>query len=205
MRDRVIANLRNVDESLAKRVADGLGMNALPDASTPAKAPIDMELSPALRIIGKYPETLKGRAVGVLVADGSDDKLVHSLIAEIKKEGADAKIVAPKIKVTLADGSSLTADAQLAGAPSVIFDAVALVLSDKGCKMLLNDSAAKDFVSNAFVHLKAIGYTPQAKPLLDKVGVEPDAGVVELGKPSAFLKPAVTRQWDREPSVRMLA
>ena len=205
VRDRVIANLRNVDESLAKRVGDGLGMDTLPDASKPAKAPIDMELSPALRIIGKYPETLQGRAVGVLVADGSDGMLIQSLVAAIKKEGADAKIVAPKIKVTLADGSSLTADAQLAGAPSVIFDAVAMVLSDKGCKMLLNESAAKDFVSNAFVHLKAIGYTAAAKPLLDKVGVEPDAGVVELGEPAAFLKPAVTRQWDREPSVRMLA
>ncbi len=205
VRDRVIANLRNVDESLAKRVGDGLGMDTLPDASTPARTPIDMELSPALRIIGKYPETLKGRAVGVLVADGSDGELITSLLAGIKKEGADAKIVAPKIKVTLADGSSLTADAQLAGAPSVIFDAVAIVLSDKGCKTLLNDSAAKDFVSNAFVHLKAIGYTAAAKPLLEKVGVEPDAGIVELGKPAAFLKPATTRQWDREPSVRMLA
>ena len=205
VRDRVIANLRNADETLAKRVADGLGMDTLPQASTPGKPPIDMELSPALRIIGKYPETLKGRAVGVLVADGSDGDLIKALIAGVEKAGADAKVVAPKIKVTLADGSSLVADAQLAGAPSVIFDAVAIVLSDAGCKMLLKDSAAKDFVSNAFVHLKAIGYTPQAKPLLDKVGVEPDAGIVELGEVKAFLKPAVTRQWDREPSVRMLA
>ncbi len=205
VRDRVLANLRNVDESLAKRIADGLGLKTLPDASTPARPPIDMELSPALRIIGKYPETLKGRAVGILVADGSDGALVQGLLAAVEAAGADAKIVAPKLNVTLADGSSLVADAQLAGAPSVIFDAVAIVLSETGCKLLLNDSAAKDFVSNAFVHLKAIGYTPAAKPLLDKVGVEPDAGVVEFGKPIAFLKPAVTRQWDREPSIRMLA
>ena len=205
VRLKVIANLRNVDDSLAKRVADGLGMDTLPDASPAAKPPIDMELSPALRIVGKYPETLKGRAVGVLVADGSDGELIRSLVAGIEAAGADAKIVAPKIKVTLKDGSSLTADAQLAGAPSVIFDAVALVLSEEGCKTLVKEAAAKDFVSNAFVHLKAIGYTAAAKPLLDKVGVEPDAGIVQLGEVSAFLKPAVTRQWDREPSVRMLA
>ena len=205
VRLKVIANLRNVDESLAKRVADGLGMDTLPDASPAAKPPIDIELSPALRIIGKYPETLKGRAVGLLVADGSDGELVKRLVAEIEAAGADAKIVAPKIKVTLKDGSSLTADAQLAGAPSVIFDAVALVLSEAGCKTLMKEAAAKDFVSNAFVHLKAIGYTAAAKPLLDKVGVEADAGIVQLGEVSAFLKPAVTRQWDREPNVRMLA
>ena len=205
VRLRVIANLRNVDETLAKRVADGLGMDRLPDASKPAKAPIDMDLSPALRIIGKYPDTLKGRAVGVVVADGSDGTLLKVLTAGIKKAGADVKIVAPKLNVTLADGSALVADAQLAGAPSVIFDAVAMVLSDAGCKMLVKDAAAKDFVSDAFAHLKAIGYTPAAKPLLDKVGIEPDAGIIELGDPAAFLKPAATRQWDREPKVRMLA
>ena len=205
VRSRVLANLRNVDEDLAARVAEGLGIETLPEASTPAKPPIDMELSPALRIVGKYPETLEGRAVGILVADGSDGELIDQMVEAVEAAGADAKIIAPKIMVTLADGSSLTADGQLAGSPSVIFDAVALVLSDQGCKTLIKDSAAKDFVSNAFVHLKAIGYTPEAKPLLDKVGVEADAGIVELGDAQAFLKPAVTRQWDREPSVRMLA
>ena len=205
VRLRVIANLRNVDETLAKRVADGLGTDKLPEASTPARPPIDMELSPALRIIGKYPETLQGRMIGVLVADGSDEAVIKAVKAEAEKAGAEVKIVAPKINVTVKNGTALVADAQLAGAPSVIFDAVAIVLSDAGCKMLIKDSAARDFVSNAFVHLKAIAYTPQAKPLLDKVGVEADAGVVELGDPAAFIKPAVTRQWDREPNVRMLA
>ena len=68
---RVLANLQNVDEDLATRVADGLNME-LPPPSAPAAEPIDMEPSPALRIVGKYPETLKGRAVGILVTDGAD-------------------------------------------------------------------------------------------------------------------------------------
>ncbi len=205
VRLRVIANLRNVDETLAKRIADGLGLKTLPEASKPAKPPIDMALSPALRIVGKYPESLKGRAIGILVADGSDEAVIKAVKAAAEKAGAQVKIVAPKINVTLKGGAPLSADAQLAGAPSVIFDAVAIVLSDEGCQMLVKESAAKDFVSDAFVHLKAIGYTPEAKPLLDKVGVEADAGIVELGGATAFLKPAITRQWDREPSVRMLA
>ena len=33
-----------------------------------------------------------------------------------------------------------------------------------------------------------------------------DAGVVDLaGGPAGFLEPARTRQWDREPKVRILA
>jgi catalase len=122
-------------------------------------------------------------------------------------DGASVKIVAPKIGgVKLKGGKTLAVDGQLAGTPSVLFDAVALVLSEDGCAALLKESAAVDFVSNAFVHLKAIGFTPEAQPLLDKANVVPDGGVVELdGDAAAFITPAATRQWDREPGVRDLA
>jgi catalase len=59
-------------------------------------------------------------------------------------------------------------------------DAIALVLSKKGCEMLLNEAAAIQFVMDAFGHLKAIGATEAAKPLLEKAGVESDEGVVPL-------------------------
>ena len=206
VRSRAMSNLANVDETLAQRVADGLGM-PLPKASSAAVAATDMDLSPALRIVGKYPETLKGRAVGILVSDGADGAVVAALKAAVEGEGGTVKIVAPKIGgVTLKDGKTLKADGQLAGTPSVIFDAVAIILSEAGCGKLLKEGAAIDFVKHAFGHLKAIGYSTEAKPLLDKAGVEPDAGIVALGKATgAFLAPARTRQWAREPGVRTLA
>jgi catalase len=206
VRARVLGNLRNVDEGLAERVADGLNV-PLPAATKPAAAPQDMAPSPALRIVGKYPETLKGRAVGILVTDGADGAVVEKVRAAAEAEGATVKIVAPKVGgVTLKGGKKLKADGQLAGMPSVIFDAVALVLSADGCAQLLRESAAVDFVSNAFVHLKAIGHTAEAQKLLDRAGVEPDEGIVDLSAgAAAFLEPARTRQWEREPKVRMLA
>jgi len=206
VRVRILANLGNVDEGLAARVAAGLNM-PLPKKSEPAAEPIDMDLSPLLRIVGKYPPTLKGRAVGILVTDGADGAVVAALKKAVEGAGGTVKIVAPKIGgVTLKDGKLLKADGQLAGTPSVIFDAVALVFSKEGCTMLMNEGAATDFAKHAFGHLKAIGFTPEAKPLLDKAGVEPDAGVIALtGKAEAFLAPAATRQWDREPKVRILA
>jgi catalase len=117
------------------------------------------------------------------------------------------KIVAPKIGgVMLKGGKTLKADGQLAGSPSVIFDAVALVLSGKGCEMLINEAAAVDFVRDAFGHLKAIGFTPEAQPLLDTAGVVTDAGVISLsGAVDGFIGEAQTRQWEREPNLRMLA
>jgi len=206
VRTRILANLGNVDEGLAARVAAGLNM-PLPKKSEPAAEPIDMDLSPLLRIVGKYPPTLKGRAVGILVTDGADGAIVAAVKKAVESAGGTVKIVAPKIGgVTLKDGKLLKADGQLAGTPSVIFDAVALVLSKEGCAMLLKEGAATDFAKHAFGHLKAIGFTPEAKPLLDKAGVEPDAGVVALtAKVEAFIAPASTRQWDREPKVRILA
>ena len=206
VRERVLSNLRNVDETLAQRVADGLNL-PLPTASDPAVASIDLDASPALRIVGKYPDTLEGRKVAILVADGSDGAVVEAVRKAVEGDGGSVFIVAPKIGgAKLKDGSTLAVDGQLAGSPSVLFDAVAIVLSDDGCAMLMKEGAAVDFAKDAFGHLKAIGHTPQAQPLLDKAGVEPDDGVVDVaGDLQGFLEPARTRQWAREPKVRMLA
>lgn len=206
VRNRVMANLVNVDESLAQRVADGLAM-PLPKGSKPATAPTDMEPSLALRIVGKYPEILKGRTVGILVSEGADGAMIASVKAAVEGDGGAVKIVAPKIGgVKLKDGKILKADGQLAGTPSVLFDAIAIIISEAGCAALLKEGAAIDFAKDAFGHLKAIGYSAEAKPLLDKAGVEPDEGIIALDKESkAFLAPARTRQWARESKVRMLA
>jgi catalase len=56
---------------------------------------------------------------------------------------------------------------------------------------------------DAFGHLKAIGASEAAKPLLDRAGVKHDEGVTGLGKD--FVEAARQRFWDREPNVRTLA
>ncbi len=205
VRTRMLANLVNVDPALAERVADGLAM-PFPKASS-AKAPVvDMDPSPALRIINGVLDlkTLEGRSVGILIADGSDAKAVAAIQKAVTGAGARPVIIAPKVGgAKLSDGSMLKADGQLAGTPSVTVDAIAVILSDKGCANLLNDGAAVQFVMDAYGHLKAIGASAEAQPLLDKAGVQPDEGVTGLDK--AFIEAAKTRHWAREPKVRDLA
>jgi catalase len=75
----------------------------------------------------------------------------------------------------------LKADGQLAGTPSVLFDAIALVLTPGTAAKLAEEACAVDFVRDAFGHLKAIGCTQDAGPLLQKAGIQPDAGVTDLG------------------------
>ena len=204
IRVAVMANLRNVDESLAQRVADGLAMD-LPPASKTAAPVLDMDPSPALRIIRGPLEkhTLEGRMVGVLFADGSDAAAIQALTAAVKKAGGAVKLIAPKVgKVPLSDGSSIAADAQLFGQPSVTVDACAVILSAEACAKLRKEAAAVQWVMDAFGHLKAIGCNAEAKPLLDKAGVEPGEGVTDL---AGFVEAAKRRYWDRESQVRTLA
>ena len=204
IRKAMMANLRNVDEELAQRIADGLAMD-LPDASPAKVAPIDLDPSPALRIIRGPLEkhTLEGRTVGILFADGSDAGDLKALKDAVKAAGGHALTIAPKVgAVPLSDGSTVKADAQLAGQPSVTVDACAVILSDDACTKLTKDGAAVQWVMDAFGHLKAIGHNAGAKPLLEKAGVEADDGVTDLG---GFVEAAKRRYWDREAKVRTLA
>jgi len=204
--EAIVGHLRNIDEDLAQRVAVGLGFDKMPDAPVAAAPVQEMEPSPALQIIGKMKDTLMGRAIGILIADGSDGAVIKKIKKAATDAGATVKIVAPKVGgVKLADGSMLAADGQLAGTPSVLFDGVAVILSDEGAKALSMESAAIDFVRDAFGHLKAIAVDKGGQAFLKIANVGQDAGVVDTNDKDAFIAAAKTRQWDREKSVRTLA
>lgn len=204
VREAMVGHLRHVDAQLAKRVADGLGMTALPAAPPTAVKPKDQPPSPALQIIGKMKNTLEGRTIGILVDNGSDAATIKALRKAAEDASAMVKIVAPTLGVKLGDGKPLNADGQLAGTPSVVFDAVALVLSAQAGKRLATDAAAVDFVRNAWGHLKAIAADAGAQAVLKAGGVGKDAGVVDASDSAGFIKAAKTRQWARESKVRIL-
>ena len=87
----------------------------------------------------------------------------------------------------------------------MLFDAVAVILSDKSAKALSKEGAAIDFVRDAFGHLKAIAADQGGQTLLRAAKVGQDEGVVGADDVGAFIAAAKTRQWDRERSVRTLA
>ena len=206
VREAMVGHLRHIEESLAQRVAAGLAMDPLPSAPLTAVPVLDMPLSPATQIIGRMKDTLDGRALGILIADGSDGAALAVVKKAALAAGASVKIIGLKVGgAKLADGAMQVLDKQLAGAPSVIFDAVALILSDVGAKQLGGESAAIDFVRDAFGHLKAIGVDQGGAALLKTANVPTDAGVIDIKDEKAFIAAAQTRQWEREKSVRTLA
>lgn len=115
-------------------------------------------------------------------------------------------MIAPKVYgAVLSNGKALAAQAQLAGAPSVLFDAVALVLAPQAAAALAQQAAAVDVVVQAHAHLKAIGHDAGAQALLDAAQVPPDGAVVPLRSMKQFLIRAATRHWGREPRLRPVA
>ncbi|MBP6749224.1 MAG: catalase [Xanthomonadaceae bacterium] len=205
IRRTVVAHLRTIDDALGLRVAAGLGMSEPPHAAPPIVPVLDLDSSPALRLIDKYPPKLLGRTIAILIDEGSDAKTVKALRNAIEKAGAAVKIVAPKIDgVRLSDGKPISVDGQLAGTPSVLFDAVALVLSPASAKTLGKEAAAIDFVRDAFGHLKAIAVDDGARALLKAAGIAEDRGVLAAADTAGFLKSAGARLWSREPKLRTL-
>ena len=211
IRERMISHLLNIDEGLAETVADKLGIKELPKPADAAVAPRDdLEPSPALSILANGPDSFAGRKIGVLVSPGADASLLKKLRTAIEKEGATMEVIASKVGgVEAADGSLIAAKHMIDGGPSVLFDAVALVLSEDGAERLTGEAAARDFVADAFAHCKFIGFTPGATPLLQKAGVDPDAdeGLINLDDKKAiagFIESCrKLRLWSRETAVKL--
>jgi catalase len=204
IRSRLVSHLLNIDDGLAVKVADGLGLE-LPNAAKAAR-PTDASqpVSDALSILKNAPGTFKGRKMGILVSDGADAAMIAALTQALGKEGAAWEVVAPKIGgVTLSDGAKLPAKQKIDGGPSVLYDAVAIVVSEQGAGPLSDSAPVRDFLSDAYTHCKFIGYVAGAKPLLEAAGIDKkaDGGFALLekaGSASAFVKSCrALRYWPR--------
>lgn len=209
IRERMVSHLLNIDETLAGKVAAGLGLADMPKAADAAVPPRqDLDPSPALSIVENGPKRFEGRKLGILVTDGSDATLVQALAAAVEREKGVVEYVAPKVGgVTLSDGTTLPAQQMIDGGPSVLYDAVAVLPGADAVADLLKESAARDFVADAYAHCKFIGYVSAAAPMFEKAGVdELDEGTIELAtaqSAEAFVvELGRLRIWAREPTVK---
>ena len=210
IRSRVVAHLLNIDSGLAEKVGKGLRLKEMPDPATAARPTRhDLPESPALSIIKNGPKTFAGRKVGALVTDGVDAGLLMALKKGLKEEGAMLKLVAPEVGgIKDSSGTWHDADEKLEGGPSVLFDAVAILPSAEGVKLLTTLPAARDFVADATAHRKFLAYAASAMPLFEKAGVASgiDEGFIALNSPgdcATFIKACrKLRFWDRTDAER---
>jgi catalase len=203
VRQRVVANLRNVDEDLASRVADGprhaaasgvdAGGRADRHGSFPGAVHRRQDEAHARRPQSRHPVRRR-------IRQGGD----RPREASVEKAGGAAMLIAPKVGGVKVKGRHAQGGRPARG------DAVGSLRCGRAgphrdaAAKLAEEGAAVDFVRDAFGHLKAIGCSPDVEPLLQKAGVARDSEGV-TGLDDKFVSAAGRRFFDREPTVRTLA
>jgi len=137
VRARIVSHLRNIDSTLAVQLADGLRLEIMPDPA-PAARPTRSDLAPsfALSIQSNPPDSFKGRVLGLMISNSLDDSILKALQPAVAVEGSVIKLIAPKTGGARCSKDKLhPVDARIGRAPSVLFDAVAVLPVPKGSRL----------------------------------------------------------------------
>ncbi|MDQ7744371.1 catalase [Hydrogenophaga pseudoflava] len=174
VRQRVLAQLRNVDESLAQQVADGLGL-PLPEPLPPVlgrQVQSEVEASPGLSLFARPGEDgARGRRVAMLVADGAGTDL-DGLRQRLLAAGVVPRYVGSRLgPVALAEGKRLEAEATLENAPSVLWDAVVVLADQAGRAQMERDAHWQDFVREASRHCKTLLLVGEGEAVLARLDI----------------------------------
>ncbi|KQU86743.1 hydroperoxidase [Variovorax sp. Root318D1] len=192
IRQRMVDNLAHVDEKLARRVAEPLGIGA-PDAKAAAgragyrehRMTLPIEESPALSMADTGDGSIRTRKIAILVADGIDSASLKPIRDALEQAGGKCKVVGPRLgTVASASKRQIDIDMTFANAPSVIFDAVLVPGGSLGAAALAGMGDAVHFVLEAYKHCKAICTVGEGVQLLSTLGIGADA-------PPANLPPGV--------------
>jgi len=188
IRERMLLLLAQVDKSLARRVAEGLGLkvptkldqplnmsvpaDADPRKLQPKKSKSTIETSPALSMANHLGDSVRTRKVACLIGDGFDDESFLEIKKALMTVGASAMTVAPHLgTVAGMSGEMVKADFSLLTGSSVLFDAVYVPDGAASVESLLREPEALNFVLEAYRHCKTIGATGDGVRLLNALGL----------------------------------
>ncbi len=195
IRQRMVALLNQIDEDLATRVAEGLGLPEIPKLELPINHSIPADgdpdafqprargraskPSPALSMANTVKNTIATRKVAILAADGVDTASLKLVKDTLEQAGAAAKIVAPRLGTLAgAGGDRLLIDFSFLTASSVLFDAVYVPGGAASVKALLVERDAVEFVTEAYRHCKPVAATGEGVDVLRACpgALGPDSG-----------------------------
>ena len=199
IRERMLANLANINADLCAEVAAGLGMPA-PQGNPPA----DVVPSAALTQLTGVPGPITGRVIGILVTPGADLAAVAAMQKAILAAGAAPRVVAP-VGGTVASGRRrVVVERALAATRSIEYDALVVVAGTAG----LRDIKLTVLLQEMWRHLKVIAAIGDGSQVLADAGIDLESPGVLLAEASsaAFTKTvlgnvALHRVWDRAPEV----
>ncbi len=190
----MLEHLAKIDQDLAGKVADKIGMQALKGASATRAGKskgLSQEEGPK--------DSIKSRKIAILASDGVTSADVKRMAASLKKEGATTEVIALRLGELKGE---VKVDKSFATADSVMYDAVYVPGGRESVTALLGEEKARRFVRQAYDHGKALAASAEGTDLFQSVGVGEAPGIVvekggNDGVKSFIAAIAHHRHWNR--------
>jgi catalase len=180
IRERVVAQLRNVDEELAQAVADGLGMLSLPE---PLPKLIKRSVKPEVRqsaplsLFARPGKTgIVTRRIAILVADGVNGEVAVEIHRLLSAQGAVPRFVGIKLGEvqSAVESDSVEVEVSMEAMPSVLWDGMIGPDGGGATETLSKSGHALEFVKDQYRHCKTILLLGTARELVEKAGIRGD-------------------------------
>jgi catalase len=217
IRQRVVAQLRNVADELAQSVAEGLGIDTLPEPLPELvrrRPPSEVKASGALSLFARPGAAgIRTRRVAILVADDVDGEAATRVHEALSGQGAVPRFVGVKLgRVQSVSGDPIEVEITMETAPPVLWDAMVVPDGETAMQLLSQSGHAVEFLKDQYRHCKTILLLGSAAALLGDADIpatlpsgEADPGLLQYA--SGDLDAAVSaftealskhRHWVRE-------
>jgi catalase len=176
VRERMVSGLINVAPELAEAIAEGLGIEDMPEPMPKVlQKPVKPEItiSPALSLMARPGDgSIRARRIAILVANGVRSAELKTVAERLAAEGAVPRFLGQRLgAVSGDDGDLIQVDSSIEALPSVLFDAVVLPDGADPAGALAADGRALEFVKDQYRHCKAILAPGAASGVIERAGI----------------------------------
>ncbi|MCW2119989.1 catalase [Flavobacterium sp. 7A] len=223
IKERMLWLIAEIDSTLAKKVAEGLGLEIPTSIEQPVNQAIgaDEEVSkhqppkkknyldqaPTLSQSNTKFDSIATRQIAVIVANGFSMKNFKKMSDALEKEGAMIKLIAPHGGTVKCDeGMSHKIDAAIITTESVLFDALYIPGGKDAVVKLMTEAKFIKFINETLKHCKAIAVDQEGEDLIDKtfaINFKKDTAVLINKEPIDFINAIKKhRNWERSELVK---
>ncbi|MBM4763629.1 catalase [Bacillus sp. B15-48] len=168
IKQRVVEMFNNVDGDLAVQIAQGIGVD--PPANSGGTGITASSSAVSQETTIRSPRT---RKVAILIEKGFNFNDVTMVMTALAGSGVHADIISKNLgMISSAEGQQLEATKSYATSGSIMYDALYIPGGKNSVDTLTMHKEAKDFLSDAFIHAKAIGATNEGVDLLTSSDVQ---------------------------------
>ena len=222
---RMLWQIKQIDEDLAQKVADGLGMeipakiegpinqaigaDADVEKHQPGKKKNYLDKSNPLSQANTKFDSIATRKIAMLAADGFSMSDYEKMKKSLEKGGAQLVLVAPHGGMVKCDkGMEHKVDAAIDTTESVLYDGVYVPGGTKSVEKLIGVSKFIKFLNEAFKHCKAIAADNEGEKLIDKTYIKEhkkdEAVLINAGAEQFTKALSKHRNWDRMEVAKMV-